>query len=192
MFFKLVALFTIVPLIELALLIPLGIQIGLWPTIGLVVATALLGAFLAKLEGSRALAKIKQELNSGKLPADSLLDGLAILIAGVFLITPGVLTDVVAIGLLIPPLRVPLRAMAKTRIKKMMETDSMTFISSNSFEESIFETTVNQETKTQVHRGSPFGPSSGDEDVIDVTPADDDGSSPETDDGNAPPGDLTH
>ena len=168
MFFKLLALFTIVPLIELALLIPLGMHIGLWPTIGLVVGTALLGAFLGKLEGKRAWNRILTELNSGQLPADALLDGLAILIAGIFLITPGVLTDVVAILLLIPVFRAPVRAIAKKRFAKMLESGEVSFFGSASFGGSLFDGPV--DSPGGFHH-SPLH-QSADRGVIDVTPED--------------------
>ena len=172
MLVKLLALFTIVPLVELALLIPLGMEIGLWPTIGLVVGTALLGAVLAKLEGGRAIANIKKELSEGKLPADSILDGLAVLIAGVFLVTPGVLTDIVAIALLIPPVRAPIRAIAKKRFSKMLETESMSFISPASFGQSPFEEAGPGQAAPF---GSPFDSAQPDTgDIIDVSPDDDD------------------
>ena len=164
---KLLALFTIVPLVELALLIPLGMHIGLWPTIGLVVGTALLGAILAKLEGARALANIKRDLAAGKLPADSILDGLAILIAGVFLVTPGVLTDVVAILLLIPPVRAPVRAIAKKRFQKMLADDSISFLSSASMGDDLFGF---GEGAGATYHSSTFGGTDAQGDVIDVTP----------------------
>lgn len=132
MFFKLLALFTIVPLVELALLIYLSTLIDFWPTIGLVVATAVLGAVLGKLEGGRAWANIQRDLSEAQIPADSLLDGLAVLIAGVFLITPGVLTDVAAIVLLVPPLRKPLRVIAKKYFQKKMAADTMAFMTGGS------------------------------------------------------------
>ena len=174
MLLKLLALFTIVPLIELALLIPLGMQIGLWPTIALVVATAVLGAVLSKLEGSRALAKIKDDLNNGRLPGDSLLDGLAVLIAGVCLVTPGVLTDIAAIILLIPPARKPLRAYAKKRFKKMLASDSVNVVSSNSFSPFGSPSMADESDNggARPFQRSPFGGS--DDDIIDVTPSADD------------------
>lgn len=162
MILKLLALFTIIPLIELALLIPLGAKIGVWPTIGLVVATALLGAVLGKSQGIKAWAKIQQDLRTGKLPADSLLDGFAVLVAGIFLITPGVLTDAIALVLLIPPARRPLRALVRKRFEKMLSEGTMTFISS-------------QPSPFQNDQTSPFsGPSPGQGDIIDVTPNGDD------------------
>lgn len=185
MLLKLLALFTIVPLVELAILIPLGMQIGLWPTIGLVVGTALLGGILAKLEGARAWARIKEDLGSGKLPGDSLLDGLAILIAGVFLVTPGVLTDVVAILLLIPPARKPVRLYAKKRFQKMLADDgsSVSFLSSSG---SSWTETAHDPKDTGGARPfqAPFA-TSDDAEIIDVTPPrsdeDSNSSGPESD-----------
>ncbi len=172
MFFRLLALFTIVPLIELALLIPLGMQIGLWPTIALVVGTALLGAFLGKLEGARAWANIKKDLNQGKMPGDSLLDGLAVLIAGIFLVTPGVLTDVVAIILLIPPARKPIRAMARKRFKKMLDSGDVSVFTPGSMSGfSGGAKSSGESERARPFQTSPF--SSDDGDVIDVTQPDD-------------------
>lgn len=165
MLLKLLLLFTVVPLIELALLIPLGQLIGLWPTIGLVVATGLLGAVLGKLEGLRAWHAIQHDLRQGNIPADSLLDGLAVFIAGVFLITPGVLTDIAGLVLLIPPLRRPLKNAIRARFKAALESGTSTFFISQS---------------SNVFGNSPFGPGAGDArspfggadqgDIIDITP----------------------
>ena len=99
---KLFLLFTGVPLLELALLIKLGGLMGLWPTIGLVVATGVVGASLARLEGFRVLTIIQNELRAGRVPAGQVIDGLLILIGGILLLTPGFLTDLLGIMLLIP------------------------------------------------------------------------------------------
>lgn len=165
MLLKLLFLFTVVPLIELALLIPLGQLIGLWPTIGLVIATGLLGAVLGKLEGLRAWHAVQQDLRQGNIPADSLLDGLAVFVAGVFLITPGVLTDLVGLLLLIPALRRPLKNAIRSRFKSALESGTSTFFISNA---------------SNAFGSSPFGadPASGRSpfssrdqgDIIDVTP----------------------
>ncbi len=175
MIWKLLALFTIVPLVELALLIVLATYTSAWVSIGLVILTAIIGAVLGKMQGARALARIKSELNQGKIPGDSLLDGLAVLIAGVFMITPGVLTDIAAIFLLIPPARRPLRAIAKKRFTKMLATDSVTFVSA----ESAYESYGSDGGARPFH--SPFGgPPPGTGDIIDVTP-DGDGASEQAD-----------
>jgi UPF0716 protein FxsA len=104
-FFKLVLLFTILPLVELYLLIEVGRVIGGATTIGLVLFTGILGAFLARLEGFRTLLRAQETLRSGMVPAEELLDGVLIFVAGAMLITPGILTDGTGFLILFPPTR---------------------------------------------------------------------------------------
>lgn len=99
---RLICLFVVVPLVELAILLQVGQWIGLWPTVGLVVATGIAGAALARHQGMRALLAVQEELAGGRLPGRSLLDGLSILVGGAFLLTPGILTDVAGFSLLFP------------------------------------------------------------------------------------------
>lgn len=190
MLLKLLALFTIVPLVELVLLVVMSFYLGSqwWLTIALVVATAVLGAVLSKLEGKRAWSKIKQDLREGKIPRDSILDGLAVLIAGAFLLTPGVLTDIAAMVLLIPPARKPLKAFARKRLKKMLDSGQANIVTSGSF--SMFEAGGGDKESRQgarPFRQSPFG-RQDDEDVIDVTGGadDDDSSRPDSSDPREP------
>jgi UPF0716 protein FxsA len=98
-------LFFVVPLVELALLIWVGRVAGLWPTLLLVAGTGLLGAALAQREGVRALVAAQRELAQGRVPARPLFSGAAVLVGGAFLLTPGVLTDIVGFFLLLPPTR---------------------------------------------------------------------------------------
>ena len=125
MWAKLLLIFTIVPIIELTLLITLGDKIGLEPTLLIVLTTALLGATLGKFQGGRAWRSIKQELGSGKLPQDSLLDGLAVVVASAFLVTPGVLTDFAAFSLLIPFTRAPIKRFVRARVEKWLGMGSL-------------------------------------------------------------------
>ena len=106
---RLFLLFTIVTLVEMVILIQLGGLMGFWPTVALVAVTGFVGAALAKREGLRTLGRVKEQLGRGEMPTDALLDGLCILIAGAFLVTPGVLTDIAGFLLLMPPARVPLK-----------------------------------------------------------------------------------
>jgi UPF0716 protein FxsA len=104
-FARLFLLFTLVPILELALLIQVGRWIGTLPTIGIVLLTALVGAWLARREGVRALRRVQSELAGGQVPGMSLLHGLAVFLGGSLLLTPGVLTDVLGLALLAPPTR---------------------------------------------------------------------------------------
>lgn len=99
---RLFILFTVVPLIELYFLIKIGGAIGAFNTVLLIILTALLGAFLARLEGIRTMRQISNSLAQGIMPAEEMVDGLLIFAGGVMLITPGVLTDFLALFLLIP------------------------------------------------------------------------------------------
>jgi len=126
MLFKLFVLFIAVPLVELYLLVWLGTVTQVWVPVGLVVATAMVGAYLVKSQGRRAVQRIKQELEIGNIPHDPLLDGLFILIGGVVLLTPGVITDLIGISLLLPVTRALYRRKAKAWIKRKFATGQWT------------------------------------------------------------------
>lgn len=102
-------LFTLVPLIELTLLFWVSSQTSIFFTILLVIFTGVIGAALAKRQGLQTWVRIHKETSAGRPPTDALLDGLMILMAGAFLVTPGILTDAVGFSLLIPPVRAVIR-----------------------------------------------------------------------------------
>ncbi len=102
MLLKLFLAFTLIPLLELYILIKIGTYLGALNAIMLVLLTGILGAYLAKSEGYRTVAKIRESLSNGVLPAEEMIDALLIFIAGVLLLTPGILTDLSGILLLIP------------------------------------------------------------------------------------------
>ena len=103
MFFtKLLLLFLIVPATELYILIEVGKQIGSLTTIGIIILTGIIGAYLVKDQGFMILKKIQNDLNEGSMPGDNLIQGAIILAGGIFLLTPGFVTDIVGFILLIP------------------------------------------------------------------------------------------
>jgi UPF0716 protein FxsA len=102
MFIRLLILFIIVPVIEIYVLISAGQQIGVAATIGLILATGIAGAFLARTQGFTLLNQIQQDLKQGILPQDKLLDGAMILAGGLVLLTPGFCTDLLGFFLLTP------------------------------------------------------------------------------------------
>ena len=118
MFARLLILFIAVPLVELALLIKLGSAIGLWPTVLIVIATGALGAALAKSQGTRTVWTIRREMAEGKPPGESLVNGLLILVGGVVLLTPGLLTDVLGFCLLVPVTRKWFRTRLLARLRE--------------------------------------------------------------------------
>jgi UPF0716 protein FxsA len=119
---RLVALFVIIPLVELVLLIRLGQWIGLLPTVALVVITGVVGAALARREGLRTLFSMKSDLRSGRFPVGRLLDGMLILFAGGLLLTPGILTDILGFALLVPGSRGWFKQLVAGRVRRMVES----------------------------------------------------------------------
>ena len=114
---RLLLLFILVPIVELLLLLALADLTGFWITVGLIVVTGVLGASLARHQGLRCWREVQQRMARGEVPADSLQDGLMILIAGAVLITPGVLTDLLGFALLMPPIRRFLKGYLAKRMK---------------------------------------------------------------------------
>ncbi len=124
MFARLLILFTVVPLIELALLIKLGNVIGLWPTIFIVIATGVLGAALARSQGTQVISAIRAEVAEGRPPTESLINGLLVLVGGVVLLTPGLLTDLLGFSLLIPFTRNWFKKKLQGRLRKYAQKNS--------------------------------------------------------------------
>ncbi len=98
-------LFVTIPLVELYLLIEVGAGIGAVPTIGLTLATALLGGVLVRLQGFSTALRVRQGLERGEVPAVEMLEGLVLLISGILLLLPGFVTDAVGFLFLVPPVR---------------------------------------------------------------------------------------
>lgn len=118
MFIYLLFLFVTIPIVELYILMRLGSVFGIGTTLFIVLGTGFLGAYLAKREGYRVLFKIQSELNTGRLPARELIDGVMIFVAGVVLLTPGLLTDIAGFVLLFPVTRYYIREKLIESFKK--------------------------------------------------------------------------
>jgi UPF0716 protein FxsA len=101
--------FVAVPTIEIALFYSVGTWIGIWPTLGIVVVTALLGSYFVSKQGRFVWESIKSKINQGEIPTSSVVHGAMILVAGALLLTPGFLTDIVGFSLLVPGVREALR-----------------------------------------------------------------------------------
>lgn len=105
MFKFLFALFIIIPLIEITLIIQVGQIIGAFHTIVLIVFTAALGVGLLKIQGTSTFSRVQQQLDQGQLPAQDLIEGVMLLLAGALLLTPGFFTDVIGFLILTPNIR---------------------------------------------------------------------------------------
>lgn len=97
--------FVVIPMVELFILVQVGKAIGFWNTLSTLIILGLLGFIMVRKQGFSVLGRIRQDLASGIAPGQSLLDGLMVLLGGIFLIIPGLITDIVGLLLLIPPLR---------------------------------------------------------------------------------------
>ncbi len=95
----------VVPLVEIAVFISVGGAIGLWPTIAIVVLTAIAGTIMLRQQGLATLMRARQALAQQRMPVQELFDGACLLVAGVLLLTPGFVTDTIGFVLMIPPLR---------------------------------------------------------------------------------------
>ncbi len=102
MFPILLFLFIAVPVIEIALFIQVGGVLGVWPTIALVLLTAIVGASLVRSQGLQTLLTVQQRLAQGQLPAQQILEGVMLAVAGVLLLTPGFFTDILGMLVLLP------------------------------------------------------------------------------------------
>lgn len=148
MFLWLLLLFTILPVIELSLLLQVGSVLGAAPTVGLVLLTGVVGAWLAREEGLRTVRKMQEQLAQGQMPGEELVDGFLILFAGAVLLTPGFVTDFWGMTILFPPTRALFKKLVKSRLERNVLVYQQDFSSS-------------------ARRSAPF-------EIIDVTELDDD------------------
>ena len=115
----LMTLFLVVPIIEIYLLIKVGSYIGILPTIALVVLTAVIGASLLRSQGMQTYLRFNQSLSEGRMPANEILEGVALLIGGALLLTPGFFTDLIGFFCLLPITRQPVVAFIVNRFNPM-------------------------------------------------------------------------
>lgn len=116
MFPILLFLFIAVPVIEIALFIQVGGVLGVWPTIALVLLTAMVGASLVRSQGLQTLLTVQQRLAQGQLPAQQILEGVMLAVAGVLLLTPGFFTDILGMLVLLPAPRAYLAKQLMSRV----------------------------------------------------------------------------
>ncbi len=121
MVFKLFLLFTLVPIVELMILVDLGGAIGLAPTLGIVILTGALGAWAARTQGFYVVSRIQAEMAGGRLPGAEMVEGAMVLVGGVLLLTPGLLTDAAGFALMVPAMRAVLRGWLTRKFEKMIK-----------------------------------------------------------------------
>ncbi len=111
-------LFIVVPIIELVVIIQVGQAIGALNTIAVLVLVGVVGAWLAKREGIAVYKRFRRQVEAGVVPGKEIADGFMIMLAGALLLTPGFVTDILGVLLLVPPVRAAIRASALHRITR--------------------------------------------------------------------------
>ena len=111
------------PLIEIAIFIKVGQIIGLWPTLALVIGAALLGGLLLRQQGVSVLGQLRSNVDRGQMPGRTIADAMMVGVAALFLVLPGFLSDLVALALLLPPVRGWIYAALASRVT-VVETSS--------------------------------------------------------------------
>jgi UPF0716 protein FxsA len=120
MLLPLVLLFIAVPIAELAVIIQVGQLIGVWWTIALLIADSLFGAWLMRHQGRAAWRRFNAAVQGGRVPAREVLDGALVIFGGALLLTPGFITDILGLILLVPPTRALVRLIFARRLAHRM------------------------------------------------------------------------
>lgn len=127
MLLKLLLAFTLIPIAEIYLLIEIGHVIGSLSTVLLVIATGIVGAYLARMQGMQTMRRIQHSLGQGVMPAEALIDALLIFAAGVVLLAPGFITDAVGLLLLFPVTRYYFKGLLKRKINRWIKNQTIHF-----------------------------------------------------------------
>ena len=122
MFLRLLLLFTLVPLVELAILIQVGKYVGVLPTVVLVAATGAAGAALARRQGLQALGRLQRALASGSFPGNEIYSAVLILAGGLLLLTPGLITDLAGLAFLAPGSRNLIQSCLMKAVRRRLDS----------------------------------------------------------------------
>jgi len=127
MILRLFLLFTLFPILEILILMQISALLGPLSAIILVVGTGFAGASLAKIQGFQTVQRIRENMKQGIMPGDEVFDAFLIFVAGVLLITPGLISDVCGIILLIPKTRARAKRYLVNAIDKRIKNGTLRF-----------------------------------------------------------------
>lgn len=131
MFQILALLFILIPALEIFIFIESSQIIGASNTFLIVILTGVTGAYFAKSQGLKVFNELQMELSTGRSPQNSLISGVFILVGGILLLTPGFLTDVFGISLLLPPTRILYLAILKEKFLNLVKNGNIKVYTSN-------------------------------------------------------------
>lgn len=123
-----ILIFILVPVAELGVLLFSGQTIGVWPTLILLIVTGLLGSYLAKKQGINTIRKVQEQIQFGRVPGNEILDGLCVLFGGILLLSPGFLTDILGLILLLPFTRTLIKPFILKLLRKWIDKNTFTII----------------------------------------------------------------
>ena len=123
-----ILIFILVPVAELGVLLFSGKTIGVWPTLILLIVTGLLGSYLAKKQGINTIRRVQEQIQSGRVPGNEILDGLCVLFGGILLLSPGFLTDILGLVLLLPFTRTLIKPLILKLFRKWIDKNTFTII----------------------------------------------------------------
>lgn len=153
MFRILFALFIIVPIIEISVLMQVGALIGAWPTVAIVILSAWLGAKYVRQQGLATMQSVQTKMAQGEMPSSEIVTGMMLLVAGVLLVTPGFVTDIVGLSLLIPSVR---QALASTVQKHIKINQANAFATNSHFHASSFNQSTGHTYENEVDNADVF------------------------------------
>ncbi|MDQ7864954.1 FxsA family protein [Peribacillus frigoritolerans] len=116
------------PVVEIIVLLLSGNLIGFWPTLFLIVATGLIGAYLAKRQGMETWKKAQEQIRYGMMPGNEIIDGICIFIGAALLLSPGLISDIMGLILVFPPTRNLLKPIVIRFIMNRMNKGKVTII----------------------------------------------------------------
>ncbi len=155
MFRLLFVLFIIIPIIEISVLMQVGELLGMWPTIGVVILSAWIGAKYVRQQGLATLQSVQTKMAQGEMPSSEIVTGLMLLVAGVLLVTPGFVTDIFGLSLLVPSIRQAIAASVQKHIKVNSHvagnSAGASFYTGNTYENEEFSQAPKQESKEIPH-----------------------------------------
>lgn len=146
MFPAIFVLFIAVPIVEIAVLIKVGGLLGFLPTIGIVILTAVLGTAMLRAQSMSTLASVQSKLNAGEVPALQMMEGVALLIGGVLLLTPGFVTDAIGFFCLVPTTR-------RWLIKRILARSNLVVMSSAQYRDGQAESQSSRPSNGDVIEG---------------------------------------
>ena len=118
----------LIPIVELYVMVQVAGVIGALPTVALVVAMCVAGAWLMKVEGLGVLRKMQRQLNAGEMPTTEAVNGVMIVAGGLLMLVPGFVTGVIGLLLLLPPVRALLRPLVVARVQRRIDRGSARFV----------------------------------------------------------------